>query len=543
MMDYVLNRRKLPGEMSEVDAVEIEEGVGTLSSSFRANFLPVGSPLMNAGDRFLGEMRGHSLSDPAFSPSFDSFKQLANKDQSFAWMFKHSSDKRARDLRRKFLRGSKILIFQAGYSGKRFIYERLKELGVHVTIMDGPTSYARAMAEEGVIEEFIEIDFTEWETIVQRALNLIVSLDTKFDGVMTFYEDGVSVAARIAYGLGLPTNHPDVCDRARNKSVTRKFMSNLDLPVPKFRIITKGTDMKEAGGHVGFPAILKPTFGAASLGVHRVETQEEFESIYKSIIAGITMDNNLIWLQGNDMILEEFYDGPEFDIDILLSDKEVVYAKISDNWEVWEPWYQETGMNCPSLYPEERQKELIDFGVRSALALGFEMGAFHVEVKYTSRGPRLIEVNARMGGMSVRDANLEVWGVDIVEEAALCALGIPIRPAINPSPACFFSQTAVNAPYSGTMKNVDWLAPARANPLVIKAKPLKMAGDKVKGPEDDCPHWIAEIVVKSQKSVEETLEAVRDIIKEELEVPIDAAVPGTERAFFFPDQYYPFLRD
>jgi biotin carboxylase len=35
-------------------------------------------------------------------------------------------------------------------------------------------------------------------------------------------------------------------------------------------------------------------------------------------------------------------------------------------------------------------------------ALGFTCGVFHVECKYTSRGPRLIEVNARMGGGCVR---------------------------------------------------------------------------------------------------------------------------------------------
>lgn len=34
--------------------------------------------------------------------------------------------------------------------------------------------------------------------------------------------------------------------------------------------------------------------------------------------------------------------------------------------------------------------------------LGFKVGVFHVELKATSRGPRLIEVNARMGGGGVR---------------------------------------------------------------------------------------------------------------------------------------------
>lgn len=35
-------------------------------------------------------------------------------------------------------------------------------------------------------------------------------------------------------------------------------------------------------------------------------------------------------------------------------------------------------------------------------ALDFRLGVFHVECKYTSRGARLIEVNARMGGGPVR---------------------------------------------------------------------------------------------------------------------------------------------
>jgi carnosine synthase len=34
--------------------------------------------------------------------------------------------------------------------------------------------------------------------------------------------------------------------------------------------------------------------------------------------------------------------------------------------------------------------------------LGFKLGVFHVELKATSRGARLIEVNARMGGGGVR---------------------------------------------------------------------------------------------------------------------------------------------
>ena len=57
-------------------------------------------------------------------------------------------------------------------------------------------------------------------------------------------------------------------------------------------------------------------------------------------------------------------------------------------------------------------------------------GVFHVELKYTARGPRLIEVNCRMGGGPVRLTNLLVWGVDLVEEHLLTTAGIPSRPPV-----------------------------------------------------------------------------------------------------------------
>ena len=61
-------------------------------------------------------------------------------------------------------------------------------------------------------------------------------------------------------------------------------------------------------------------------------------------------------------------------------------------------------------------------------------GVFHVEAKYTSIGPRIIEVNARMGGGYVWDWVKEVWGVDLVEEALKIAVGVSTQPHYDKSP-------------------------------------------------------------------------------------------------------------
>ena len=84
-------------------------------------------------------------------------------------------------------------------------------------------------------------------------------------------------------------------------------------------------------------------------------------------------------------------------------------------------------------------------------------GVFHVELKYTSRGPRLIEVNCRMGGGPVRNTNLLVWGVDLVEEHLLTCAGIPSRPPVAARPLMYIAEYSINAQKSGKMQHVDFL--------------------------------------------------------------------------------------
>lgn len=116
------------------------------------------------------------------------------------------------------------------------------------------------------------------------------------------------------------------------------------------------------------------------------------------------------------LMVEEYLDGPEVDCDLVFSEGKCVYGAVTDNWPTIEPYFNETGSNCPSTLPVEQQRELLELSVKAVAAMGFEWGAFHVEGKYTSRGARLIEVNCRMGGGPVRNINLRVWGVDMVEE-------------------------------------------------------------------------------------------------------------------------------
>lgn len=540
LVEYTLNKLHLP--RSQVEAIpdvedhSSEDDSSSINpSSLRANFMPPGMEFSDIDPTSIHCYDCVQDKIPYFSPVFSHLASIKHENLTIA-------SQQAQNLRRKLMRSANVLIVQGGYIGKKFIYDTLKKRGVNVFILDGPNSVWRSVAEEGGITEFIELDFTENDTIFERAMHAVTNpdLDVKFDAVTTYYEDAVALAARIATTLGIETNSVESCDKARNKRKTREVMAAAGLPSPRHKKVMCIDDIKTACDFVGFPVILKPVYGASSMGVVKAETLKEATEAYKKLHVTMRTDKDTIWAQGTEMMIEEYYDGDEFDIDLLLSDSVVVYAKVADNWACWEPWFQETGINGPSLYPERKQKELIKLASDATLELGFRYGCFHVECRYTAHGPRLVEVNARMGGVSVRDLNYFVWGVDLVEEHCMAALRIPIRPMLPEKPLRFMAESAINAPYSGVLNSDEWLKFAEENPMVYKVSYFMHKGEKVVGPEDGVPDWIGEIVVICDTSAKDAIRHIQEMVMSQAQVPITASKPGSERGFFFPDHAFPF---
>ena len=112
-----------------------------------------------------------------------------------------------RKLRRHVLRGAVVVFVTAGYSSKRFILERAKELGVRsgatwgrgvrrganrlaptrtlctallrgspahrAVVLDGPDSWSKALQAEGIIEKFVGLDMSDGPTVFERALEAV----------------------------------------------------------------------------------------------------------------------------------------------------------------------------------------------------------------------------------------------------------------------------------------------------------------------------------------------------------------------------------
>jgi biotin carboxylase len=428
----------------------------------------------------------------------------------------------ADQLRRSLLAGSRVAVIEPGYDTKRFVYERARALGVDLVLVADGSSWARQLVEEGVAARLVAADTTgsgDAGVAAQTVLAALGGEAERLDGVVTFWEDAVPATARIAAALGLPAISPAAADNTRNKLRTLEASSAAGLPTARFIHLDDAATLPAAAAHVGFPAVIKPLFGAEAMGCLRVDEYDSLVEGYARVAALISPELNLIFEQGTDLLLEEYLDGTEFDIDLVLCGGECVFSAISENWPTEEPYFVETGLHTPSDYPRERLEALTDLCVRTALALGIEDGALHAEAKDTSRGPRLLEMNGRLGGGVIPKIHRIVTGVDLIEQQLLLAVGLPAAPTPHPVPAAGAVNLFLHASRSGTLRHTRFFDHLAGDPTVIQHDVTVHAGEPVIAAADGFPTVLGKLTVHADDAA--AAQAKMDALVAALDIPYE----------------------
>jgi carnosine synthase len=254
-------------------------------------------------------------------------------------------------------------------------------------------------------------------------------------------------------------------------------------------------ELYAAAADIGFPAVIKPEFGAAAMGCLRIDSFEAIPGVYRLVRDLVSVETHGIFRAGNDLLLEEYLDGVEFDIDLVLEDGECVFSSVSQNWPTAEPSLQETGLHCPPDHRRRDVRALTEFCIGTALAFGFRMGVLHIEAKSTSRGPRIVEINARMGGGPIHLIVEAVWGVDLIEAQLRSSLGLPQVLERRRRPRCAAVNFIVHAPRSGRLVELPVGDHSGGREQILALEPHAEVGETVAGPEEVFATVLTEVVV------------------------------------------------
>ena len=289
------------------------------------------------------------------------------------------------------MNGATVVVVSAGYAGKRRAYVRMAELGANLVVVDEPGHWSESLVADGVAKTWLSAPVDgDPDRDAEAVLAALAQAGVRPDGVLTFWEDSVGVAARVAAALGLPGNPPEAVDAARSKVRTRELAARLGLPTPRARRVQSLDELFAAAAEVGFPAVVKPEFGARAAGCVRVDELESLPGVYSLVRRVVDPELDEIFRAGNDLLLEEYLDGVEFDVDLVMQDGESVFSSVSQNWPTAEPSFQETGLHCPPDHDRKDVRRLVRHVVEAVQAFGLGQGVLHVEGKCTSRGPRII---------------------------------------------------------------------------------------------------------------------------------------------------------
>ena len=394
------------------------------------------------------------------------------------------------------VQGARVVVVGAGYPGKRRIYERIAELGAHLVIIDEPGHWSEQLAEEGVAERWLPAPITGVPGTDARAIiDVLQAENVRPDGVLTYLEDYVPVVARVAAELGVPANPVDAVDASRSKLRTRETSARLGIATPRASRVRSLDELYAAAADIGFPAVIKPEFGAAAMGCVRIDSFEAIPGVYRLVRELVNVETMGIFRAGNDLLLEEYLDGVEFDIDLVFEDRECVFSSVSQNWPTAEPSFQETGLHCPPDHGRRDVRALTEFCINTAQAFGFRMGVLHIEAKSTSRGPRIVEINARMGGGPIHQIVEAVWGVDLIEAQLRSSLGLPQVLERRRRPLCAAVNFIVHAPTSGRLVAVPLGGASGEREQILSLEPHAKIGEPVAGPEEVFATVLTEVVV------------------------------------------------
>lgn len=334
---------------------------------------------------------------------------------------------------------------------------KAKEMGLHVAVVDfNPQAIGIQYADK----------YYNASTMDEDAV-LAAAEEYQPDGIMTLATDmPMRGVAKTSDKLHLHSITYATAVKATDKFDMIKAFKENDVPSPWFFVADSLEELKEHERDVTFPCIIKPTDNAGSHGVAKVYSFQELIDNYEYAHS---------CSRHGKVIVEEYLDGPEVSVEVMVVDGKVNILQITDKITTEAPHFVEMGHTQPSRLPADVQTAIRNVTVAACNAIGIDKGPAHVEMKITKRGPVMIELGARMGGDNITTHLVPLsTGIDMVGSTIKVAMGE--QPDIEPTLHCGSAIRYFEVPF-GTIKAIEGVELAKQIPSVKQITFTKEVGE------------------------------------------------------------------
>lgn len=266
-------------------------------------------------------------------------------------------------------------------------------------------------------DKFIPISTMDKDAVLKAAK------DEKIDYILTACGDQpLSTMAYVSAQLGLPCYlTEDDVRKLTNKLYMKQMMVDNNIPTSKFVSIKSDWNYSEIE-HLEFPLVVKPVDSNGSKGVKKVENKEELDLYLKEAFK---------YSISGDVIVEEFNDGGEISVDIYVEGKEVKLLSVISLNKIKQN--KKSFTIVQSCYPPSFEidiKEVTNIAKQIVDAFDLHDTPLLIQAIQTSKGVKVVEFSARMGGGS-KFRSIETFsGVDIMNIYVSMVMGN--KPHVSP---------------------------------------------------------------------------------------------------------------
>ncbi len=311
-------------------------------------------------------------------------------------------------------------------SMSRLLPRAIREGGHEFTFLTRDLHHYLRAAPEGTAHPLlgarnvITADTNDAGTLVPEVERLHSALG--FDGVLTSCDYYLPVVARAAARLGLPGPAPEAVEDACRKDATRRVLAEAGVPGPRFAVHEEWAELARSAEDIGYPLVVKPVDLCAGMLVRRVDDEEQLAPAVEAL-AGFPV-NARGQQRSPAVLLEELLDGPEVSVESVSHAGAVHLVGVTDKSVGGKPAFIETSHMFPAALSAADIEAVERTAFGAIVALGLTDGVVaHTEIKLTSAGPRVVEVNPRPAGNRITELVRHVTGIDLAAASVDVSLG------------------------------------------------------------------------------------------------------------------------
>lgn len=373
------------------------------------------------------------------------------------------------------------------------IIRKAKELGYYVGVVDvNADAPAFPYADETFICSIKDCDAV-----------LDIAKKFKPNGIMIGACDtSVVTGAYVCDKLNLPGHSMDTAVKSTDKVKMLEAFSKKDVPHPAYQVVKKDS-VESYKNEIPFPIITKPVDSSGGRGIFIVHSESELSNALKfSSEAG----------SSGDVLIEEYMQGPEVSVEILVVDGVPHVLQITDKLTSGEPHFFEIGHSQPSVLSDHVKAQIRDIASKAVLATGIDNSPAHVEIIITKDGPKMVELGARLGGDCITSYLIDtsVSGINMMESAIRLSTGKQVDVS-NFTDSGICSAIRFIPARKGVLRSINGVHEAEKMPGVIKVTITGKVDREYTEATDDSERF--GYVVCRGESTQEALRLCQDAIE------------------------------